>query len=337
MPVPPLDLPTDTAPVAPTLEQALAAAAGNDPRRRALAALMARLADAAVPLAARLARGRLPGDPKAVMGKNRSGDAQQALDMAAHHHFLRALAGLSVSRVLSEEAEDPITLDPAGQFDVVMDPIDGSGSIGIGAPLGALFAVFPRGDSFLRPGREIIAAAYVSFGHSLDLGVSLGDGVMIATHDPASGQFHVDTPRAAIPETTRMIAFNASNLRHWSPGLRGYIDTLLRGADGPRGQDANMRWIAAAVGDLHRILRRGGAFLYPADARPGYERGFLRLTYEAFPIAWLVEQAGGAATDGRRAILDLTPPELHARVPLFFGAHAELATIAAHLAPDPET
>jgi fructose-1,6-bisphosphatase I len=333
----PLTLPQDTKISAPTLAQYLAQSAGEDETRKALAALLVALADGSIPLAARLAQGHLAGDPTAVVGTNESGDRQKALDMAAHDHFVNLLRGFSVARILSEEAEEIIHLNPAGRFDIAMDPIDGSGSIGIGAPLGALFAIFPAAGSFLRSGREMIAAAYVSFGHSVDFGFSIGDGVSIATLDPVTAIFHVDTTNVRLRETTSTIAFNASNRKLWSPGLQSYILDILDGSDGPRGRDFNMRWIAAAVGDLHRILRRGGLFMYPADTRSGYQDGFLRLAYEAFPIAYLMEQAGGAATDGQRAILDLIPAHPHDRVPLVFGCRAEVATLGDYLAkPKPQ-
>lgn len=333
----PLILPQDTALSAPTLVQHLAQAGGEDETRSALAALMAALAEGSIPLAGRLAQGHLTGDPTTVVGINDSGDKQKALDIAAHDHFVDLLRGCSVARVLSEEAEDVIELDSAGLFDVAMDPIDGSGSIGIGAPLGALFAIFPSGDSFQRSGRDMIAAAYVSFGHSVDFGFSTGAGVSIATLDPVTATFHVDTPDVRLRAETSTIAFNASNRKLWSPGLQSYILDILDGAAGPRGRDFNMRWIAAAVGDLHRILRRGGLFMYPADTRPGYQDGFLRLAYEAFPIAYLVEQAGGAATDGERAILDLVLDHPHDRVPLVFGSRTEVATLGDYLAkPQPQ-
>lgn len=328
----PLILAQDGPISAPALTQHLARWAGQDDSRHALAALLTALAEGSIPLAGRLAQGHLTGDPTTVLGINDSGDKQKALDMAAHDHFVALLRGFSVARILSEESDTVIELDPTGRFDVAMDPIDGSGSIGIGAPLGALFAVFPAGESFLRPGREIIAAAYVSFGHSVDFGFSAGDGVSIATLDPASGVFHVDTTDVRMKDDTTTIAFNASNRKRWLPGLQTYVLDLLEGAEGPRGRDFNMRWIAAAVGDLHRILRRGGLFMYPGDSRPGYEDGFLRLAYEAFPIAYLIEQAGGAATDGTSAILDRIPAHLHDRVPLIFGNRGEVATVGDYLA-----
>ncbi|MCE0505842.1 fructose-bisphosphatase class I [Roseivivax sp. GX 12232] len=296
-----------------------------------LAEIVQAIAEAARPIALRLALAGLPGDPAAKTGQNASGDSQKALDLAAHDHMIAALARTSVVRVVSEEAEAPITLNEAGEWDVVIDPIDGSGSIGIGAPLGLLFGIFPKGESVLRPGREMAAAGYVSFGHSTDLGVSLGAGVSLATLDPRDGVFRLTRSRAEVPPTTKMLAYNASNERHLAPGLRAYLDEARAGVTGPRGGDTNMRWIAAAVGDLHRILIQGGVFLYPADARPGYERGHLRLLYEAFPIAFLMEQAGGAASDGAGPILDRSPAEIHDKTPLFFGARDELARLHAHL------
>ncbi|MDZ5699648.1 class 1 fructose-bisphosphatase [Chelativorans sp. M5D2P16] len=326
-----LELAGDRPVSAPPLSRFLSEWAGADDCRRALAGLVSTIAEAAMPLALRLAMARLPGDPAVPVAKNESGDVQKALDLAAHEHILDALRKAPVARVVSEEAGEPIVLDEAGLLDVAIDPIDGSGSIGTGAPLGLFFAVFPKGESFLRPGRDILAAGYVSFGHSVDLGFSLGEGVFLATLDPRDGLFRVAGRAPALPEKTRTIAFNASNHRHFPPGLRRYIDDCLAGREGSRGEDVNMRWIAAAVGDLHRILLNGGLFLYPADARPGYEKGHLRLLYEAFPIAFLIEQAGGAATDGCGPVLARTPADIHEKTALVFGSAAEVATVQNYL------
>lgn len=319
----PVVLQSDSAISAPTLQDILGQWAATDPGRQAMSNLILRIADASIPLAARLAQGKLPGDPTAIVGTNDSGDAQKALDMAAHDHFIDAFHGVSVARVLSEEVEDVTDVDVGGAFDIAMDPIDGSGNIGIGAQLGAFFAIFPAGESFLRSGREVIAAAYVSFGHSIDLGFSVGDGVHIATLDQTTGTFHVHKQNATVPESHNTIAINASYYRRWSQGLQNYVDDLMAGKEGPLERDFNFRWPAAAVGDLNRILNRGGLFLYPGDTRPGYEMGYLRLAYEAFPIAFLMEQAGGIATDGAAPVLDLAPKRLHDRVPLIFGSRRE--------------
>lgn len=294
------------------------------------------LARALPALADRLAAGLLPGDPAALVGDNTTGDAQKALDLGAHHHMLDALRGLDVRLVLSEEAEEIAELDPAGAWDVAMDPIDGSGSIGIGAPLGMLFSILPAApEGFMRTGRAIVAAGYASFGHSLDFGFSLGDGVTTATYDRDADTFRIAHERVTLSPVAKVIAYNASNERHWPRGLQTYIRDLLAGKEGPRGRDFNMRWLAAAVGELHRILLKGGAFMYPADRRKGKENGHLRLIYEAAPIAFLMEQAGGAAHDGRVPILDILPDHPHQKTPLFFGATEELELLLGHLSqPD---
>ena len=293
--------------------------------------LIETVASAAIPLAGRLAQGSLPGDPTAIVGTNDSGDRQKALDLAAHEHLVAALRTASVHAVLSEEAQEVIALSDDGLFDVAIDPIDGSDSIGIGAPLGLLFAVFPRGG-FLRSGRELVAAGYVSFGHTVDMAFSVGDGVTMATLDPVAGAFRVTDVGITLPADTGVIAWNASNVRHWPQGLQRYAADCVAGTDGPRGREFNMRWLAAAVCELHRIMRRGGLFLYPADRRKGYEEGRLRLTYEAFPIAFLVEQAGGVATDGRDLILDRIPLRLHQHTALIFGSRNEVAVLQRTLA-----
>lgn len=303
---------------------------GND--AAAAAKVVVAIAQAAPALAARLAAGLLPGDPARLIGTNKTGDRQKALDLGAHRHLLEALRNASVRLVLSEEASEVIELDPDGICDVAIDPIDGSDSLGIGAPLGLLFSVLPTAASgFLRPGREAVAAGYLSFGHSVDMGFSLGEGVALATLDPLTRSFHVTAKGVRIPTQTCSLACNMSNERHWDKGLRRYVRDALAGVDGPRGKDFNMRWLAAAVGDLHRILNRGGAFFYPADRRAGYEMGRLRLAYEAVPIAFLIEQAGGAATNGTEPILDLVPDHIHQHTPLIFGSKEEVEIIGRYL------
>lgn len=319
-----LRLPNDGAPTGIPLEEYLPDTAATG--------IVRAIARAVPPLAARLAEGRIYGDPTAIVGVNDSGDRQKALDVGAHDHMIAALRAAGVRQVLSEEAEAVITLNPGGAFDVAIDPIDGSGSIGIGAPLGLLFTVLPAApESFLRPGRAVVAAGYASFGHSCDFGFSLGEGTHIATLDPSQSRFRLTHENLRLPETAKTIAWNASNERHWPPGLQAWARDLRLGRDGPRGRDFNMRWLAAAVGELHRILLLGGCFLYPADRRKGYENGRLRLLYEAVPIAFLVEQAGGKATDGRTPILDLHPRDPHDHTPLAFGCAEEVEMIASYL------
>ncbi|RJL16502.1 class 1 fructose-bisphosphatase [Paracoccus siganidrum] len=320
-----LKLPNDGPATGRLLSEVLA---GDGP-----AAIIRAIAEAQPPLAARLAAGRLHGDPTEIVGVNDSGDRQKALDVGAHHHMVAVLARAGVRKVLSEEVEAVIDLNPDGAFDVAMDPIDGSGSIGIGAPLGMLFSVLPAApQGFLRTGRAVVAAGYASFGHSMDFGWSLGDGTHVAGFDAQAGAFRMVRENVTLKPEASTLAYNASNERHWAPGLQAWVREIRAGKDGQRGRDFNMRWLAAAVGELHRILLQGGAFLYPADARPGYERGRLRLIYECAPIAFLIEQAGGGASDGEGAILDRQPAGHHDMSPLIFGAADEVRTILAHIA-----
>ncbi|RMC36489.1 class 1 fructose-bisphosphatase [Paracoccus alkanivorans] len=284
------------------------------------------------PLAARLAAGRLHGDPDAIVGTNDSGDRQKALDVAAHEHMIAALRAAGVRQVLSEEAEDVALLNPDGAYDVAMDPIDGSGSIGIGAPLGMLFSILPAApDGFMRPGRAAVAAGYASFGHSVDIGFSLGKGVSIATFDTGINGFRIVREGVTLKPSAPVLAYNASNERHWPGGLQAWLRDIRAGKEGPLGRDFNMRWLAAAVGELHRILLQGGAFLYPADHRPGYRNGRLRLIYECTPIAFLIEQAGGLASDGQGPVLDRLPDSPHGMSPLIFGSRQEVETILSYL------
>lgn len=297
------------------------------------AAIVRAIAEAQPAVAARLAAGRLHGDPTEIVGVNDSGDKQKALDVGAHHHMIEALRAAGVRQVLSEEVEAVTELNPDGLWDVAMDPIDGSGSIGIGAPLGMLFSILPAApEGFLRTGQSVVAAGYASFGHSMDFGWSLGQGTHIAGWDAEAGQFRMVRENVTLKPAASTIAYNASNERHWAPGLQAWVADLRAGKDGPLAKNYNMRWLAAAVGELHRILLNGGAFLYPADARKGYENGRLRLIYECVPIAFLVEQAGGLASDGNQPIRYRKPIALHDMTPLFFGAKDEIETILGYLA-----
>ena len=325
-------LPNDTVSQATNLVDWLKAWTSAAPNRADLAAIIIAIADAAAPLADRLALGAIDGDPTAIVGTNDSGDSQKALDVVAHDHFIAALKHTSVHEILSEEAEAIVAVTHDGKYNIAMDPIDGSGSIGIGAQLGMFFCIFPAEGGFLRSGRDIVAAGYISFGHSMDFALSLGEGLMMATYDRRVEAFRVTDVNMRMPEKASVLAYNASNTGNWSAGLQRYIADCLAGKSGPRGRSFNMRWLAAAVGDLHRILRQGGVFLYPGDSREGFAKGRLRLTYEAFPMAYLIEQAGGAATDGLMPILDRVPESLHEHTPLIFGSASEIAAIHTYLA-----
>jgi fructose-1,6-bisphosphatase I len=314
-----------------TLEDHLGATA--DP---ALAATLEAIAGAAVELAARIAAGCALG---AAAGVNADGDAQKALDVIADESFAAALSRAPVRWLASEERETVTALDAGAPLAVAIDPLDGSGNIDINVSIGSIFGVRRARSSgpatFLAPGREQVAAGYVVYGPQTGLVLTTGAGVQAFRLDPASGRWVMTSDRLETPRGAAEFAINVSNTRHWPAPVRSFVEDCLAGAPGPLGADFNMRWIAALVVEAHRILSRGGVYLYPADARPSYARGRLRLVYECAPIAMLMEQSGGLATDGTRAILDLTPESLHARVPLVFGSADLVARIAAYHAAPP--
>jgi len=259
---------------------------------------------------------------------NADGDTQKQLDVIADEIVLEALRGAAVAAYLSEEREAAIPLDPDGGLIVACDPLDGSSNIGVNVSVGTIFSLLPADGGALQAGRAQLAAGLFVYGPQTTLLLSVGSGTASFRMDD-EGRFVMITEDVRIPETAGEFAINASNRRHWPDPVIRYIDGCLAGADGPRGHDYNMRWVASLVAETWRITCRGGVFLYPADARKGYGSGRLRLVYEAAPVAMLVEQAGGRATDGARDILDITPEGLHQRVPLVFGAADEVAAVAA--------
>ena len=302
-----------------------------------------RIAAVAAVLSRRIARGGLEESlHHDLNAENAGGDGQKALDVIADDAFRAALAGSEVRFYASEEQDAVVEINATGTFALAIDPLDGSSNIGVNVSIGSIFAIFPVGDtaeeSFLRPGRELLGAGYVIYGPQCCLMLSFGRGVQRYQLDPDSGRFHLVAADVAIPRTSSELAINASNYRHWPRPVRSWVDDCFTGREGPRAQDFNMRWIASLVAEAHRILCRGGVFLYPADARKGYERGRLRYLYECAPIAFLIEQAGGAATDGVDRILAHAPQSLHERTPFIFGSAENVARISAyHDLPEAET
>ena len=312
---------------------------GADP---ALAAEIDRLAGAAAALARRIARGGLDEALGGAVGTNTDGDAQKALDVIADDAFMDALRGGQVRHYASEEQDSVVTLNAQGRFALAIDPLDGSSNIDTNVSIGTIFGIYPAeatpDASFLRPGRDLLASGYAIFGPQCALLVSLGDGVLKYVLDPETGRFTLTASPAPIPVDSTEYAINASNYRHWDAAIRAYVDDRVAGSEGPTGVDFNMRWIASLVAETHRILTRGGIFLYPGDTRPGYRHGRLRYVYECAPIAFLIEQAGGRATDGLERILDAVPDALHARTPFVFGSANKIARVATyHDLPAEET
>ena len=296
------------------------------------------IAATAAEIAVRIAHGPLQGHLGAAMGGNHDGDEQKALDVWANDRLIAALGGANVALVASEELKTAVALKADGGLAVAMDPLDGSSNIDTNVSIGTIFSILPAaGDAtFQQLGSAQLAAGYVIYGPQCALVLTLGEGTAIYTLDPETHIFRLTTPRVTIQPESDEYAINASNYRHWSKGVQAYIDDCIAGVDGPRGANVNMRWIASLVAECHRILARGGVFLYPRDARKGYAKGRLRLVYEANPIAFLIEQAGGQAIDGRERILDIAPTTLHQRTPLMFGSAGEIDRIARYKA-DPNT
>jgi fructose-1,6-bisphosphatase I len=274
----------------------------------------------------------------AAVGGNADGDMQTKLDVWANDQMVDALGAAGAASVLSEELREPLALDPNGSIAIAIDPLDGSSNIDTNVSIGTIFSLLPAKDdaTYSQPGRAQIGAGYVIYGPQCAMVLTLGEGTDIFTLDPETREFHLTTPKVRICQNSNEYAINASNYRHWSEGIRAYIDDCLAGTEGPRGANVNMRWVASLVAECHRILARGGVFLYPRDARKGYEKGRLRLLYEASPIAFLVEQAGGKAFDGFTRILDIVPDAPHQRTPLIFGSAGEIDRIAIYKA-DPST
>jgi fructose-1,6-bisphosphatase I len=227
---------------------------------------------------------------------------------------------------------------PQGEYLLLFDPLDGSSNIDVNVSIGTIFSVLrkvghARGvseEDFLQPGRQQAAAGYCVYGPQTTLVMTLGNGVAMFTLDRETGSWVLTAQGVQVPEDTKEFAINMSNQRHWAAPVRRYIDECLQGRDGPRGKDFNMRWVASMVADVHRILTRGGIFMYPWDKREPDKPGKLRLLYEANPMAFIVEQAGGMATNGRERILDLQPRKLHERVSVVLGSKNEVERVTAY-------
>jgi fructose-1,6-bisphosphatase I len=281
-------------------------------------------------------KGALSGMLGSAGSDNVQGEVQQKLDVIANETLLEANEwGGHLAAMASEELDHPYTIPnryPKGEFLLLFDPLDGSSNIDVNVSIGTIFSVLraregggePQESDFLQPGSRQLAAGYAVYGPSTLLVLSVGDGVACFTLDRETGSWWLTCDRMAIPEETKEYAINASNARHWYPPVQRYIADLNAGRDGPLGKDYNMRWVASMVADVHRIMTRGGIFMYPADSREPGKPGKLRLMYEANPMGFLVEQAGGTASDGRQRILDIQPTALHQRVPVFLGSRKEV-------------
>ncbi|MGA7806174.1 class 1 fructose-bisphosphatase [Bradyrhizobium sp.] len=291
------------------------------------------IAAATIELAGRIADGPLAGITGEAGGMNSDGDQQKDIDVLADDIMRRALRDAPVAAVLSEEAALPEILDRDAPLCVAIDPLDGSANLENNISVGTIFSIRPRGNdilsTFFEPGTAQCASGFVVYGPQTTLVLAHDGRVDIFILDRRVRQFVLIKQGVRIAPDTPEFAINASNRRHWHGPVRAYIDECLAGTHGGGAADFNMRWIGSLVAEALRILVRGGVFLYPADARPGYREGRLRLLYEAHPMALVMEWAGGAATTGRRRILELGAKTPHQRVPLIMGSVRGVRDVAA--------
>ena len=280
-----------------------------------------------------VAQGALIGLLGSAGSGNVQGEVQQKLDIIANDQLMdgvkgcKALAGLA-----SEEMELPVPVQSTGDYLLLFDPLDGSSNIDVNVSIGTIFSILKKQEpnaplqtaDFLLSGRHQVAAGYVVYGPQTTMALTLGDGVAMFTLNKETGEFLLIKDAVTISPSTKEFAINMSNMRHWANPVRRYVEECLAGTTGVRAKDFNMRWIASMVADVHRVLSRGGVFMYPWDQREPNKPGKLRLMYEANPMSFLVEQAGGASINGTQTILDLKPTDLHERVSVMLGSKEEI-------------
>ena len=286
-------------------------------------------------------RGNLVGVLGSAESENVQGEVQKKLDVITNDIMVNALNWTGhLAGMASEEVDDIIDIPenyPKGKYLALFDPLDGSSNIDVNLAVGTIFSILhcpegikPKVEDFLLKGVEQVCAGFVLYGPSTMMVLTTGHGVNGFTLDQDIGEFILTHPNMRIPEETSEFAINMSNQRFWEPPVQRYIDECLQGKDGPRGKNFNMRWIASLVAEVYRILTRGGVFLYPSDLRDSSKPGRLRLMYEANPMAFIMEQAGGACSTGFERILEIKPTHIHQRVPLILGSKKEVERIVAY-------
>ena len=280
-----------------------------------------------------VAQGALIGLLGSAGSGNVQGEVQQKLDIIANDQLIDGVKGCkSLAGLASEEMELPVVVQGTGDYLLLFDPLDGSSNIDVNVSIGTIFSILKKQDpnaplqtsDFLLSGRHQVAAGYVVYGPQTTMALTLGDGVVMFTLNKETGEFLLIKDAVTISPSTKEFAINMSNMRHWADPVRRYVDECLAGTTGARDKDFNMRWIASMVADVHRVLSRGGVFMYPWDKRDPKKAGKLRLMYEANPMSYLVEQAGGASINGTQTIMDLQPTGLHERVSVMLGSKEEI-------------
>lgn len=283
----------------------------------------------------RVSQGALAGVLGSTLDENIQGETQKKLDVVANELLKDVLIESGFVRaVMSEEEDISVPGSPEGRYLVAFDPLDGSSNIDINSLIGTIFSITEAPDDadpsdqsmFLQPGTKQVAAGYVLYGPSTMLCLTTGNGVRMYTLDKTHGGFLLTQEKVQIPAQTKEFAINMSNQRFWEGAMQNYVDDLLLGETGPRGKNFNMRWIAAMVGDVHRLLSRGGIFTYPTDNKNPEKPYKLRLLYEANPMSFLVEQAGGVSSTGYQRIMEIQPEDIHQRVSVIMGSKEEVET-----------
>ncbi|EXB36105.1 class 1 fructose-bisphosphatase [Acinetobacter baumannii] len=284
-----------------------------------------------------LQKGALAGILGSAGNENVQGETQKKLDVISNDYLIDALkVHPHVGGLASEELDDFTPAQENGEYLVLFDPLDGSSNIDINMCVGTIFSILPaknavtQAQDFMQAGTQQVAAGYVLYGPSTMMALTVGNGVAFFTLDPETQTFLLTTENVQVSADTQEFAINSSNQRHWEQPVKQYIEELLAGKTSVREKDFNMRWVACMVGDVHRILCRGGIFLYPYDLKDPKKAGRLRLMYEANPMSMLIEQAGGASTTGRVRILEIEPTELHQRVPVIIGSKNEVERVTSY-------
>ena len=301
-----------------------------------LAVILSHIEQAVKKIAITIDEGAIAGNMGSLDSENVQGEVQKTLDMLTNDIFVEALqASGCVAGMVSEEVIHPISgTSDNGQYLLCFDPLDGSSNVNVNISVGTIFSVLKANSSqpeladFLQAGTEQICAGYALYGTSTMLVLTTGQGVNGFTLDKNINQFVLTHPHMQIPKDATEFAINMSNYRFWQAPIQNYIDECLQGAEGDRDKDFNMRWVASMVAEVHRILVRGGVFMYPSDVKN--KSGKLRLMYEANPMSFIVEQAGGGAVTGSQRVLEVSPTGIHQRVPIMLGSKNEIDRIASY-------
>ena len=287
-------------------------------------------------------KGALVGTMGSLESENIQGEVQKELDVITNEIFISSIEWAGhLAGMASEEMDDPYEIPaqfPRGKYLILFDPLDGSSNVNVNISVGTIFSILraPKGvkhptvQDFLQPGTKQVCAGYALYGSSTMLVLTSGHGVNGFTLDREVGEFYLTHPNMQIPADTMEFSVNASNRRHWEAPVQRYVEECMKGVEGPRGKDFNMRWVASMVAEVHRILIRGGLFMYPLDSRLKDKGGKLRLLYEANPMSFIVEQAGGASSTGRERIMDIQPTGLHQRVPVILGSRNEVEVVISY-------